>query len=456
MVKGTHRQEPAKSRRKRILLPIFVSLVLGVTSLSGTFRPAAAQGIPELLNRVKPSVGFVFVSGDQLQGSGSGFVVDASGLVVTALHLVEDASQVSVAFPGGHPQQADVVGFDTDNDLALLRIGQSNLSPLGLGDSDALKAGEEVIVIGYPFGDRLGTYDVTVTRGIISAIRPQTGPRKLPPIQVDAAMNPGVSGGPVLNMSGQVIGIAVSGLSRASAVNFAGPVNAAKALLAKYLDARASSVALTLPLTSVTPVVLSYKSGGIGGGGHETKLGVSCIEPPQGARTISRVRAVLNAGTLSVLTWLSLGGEASVDSPNSFARLRAIGQTVTPKPVKVSLPADKVCLNYEALNPMALFPFGATFEVKYGLDYRISPASDSAKLPDDAAIAAIKAKVVATVRKQLLDLYQREGLDAVLAKLRTPATGSDVVSQTIYAERQRLLDAYEFEGRDGLLAELRK
>lgn len=458
MLTGTRRQRPAKSLMKRILPPIFVSLVLGLTSLSGAYRPAVAQGIPELLNRVRPSIGFVFVSGDQLQGSGSGFAVDASGLFITALHVVENASQVSVTFPGGQPQQAEVMAFDTENDLALLRIGQSNLSPLELSDSDALKAGEEVIVIGYPFADTLGTYDVTVTRGIISAIRPQTGSGKLPPIQVDAAMNPGVSGGPVLNTSGQVIGIAVSRLvaARASAVNFARPVNAAKAMLAKYLDTRATAAALSLPMTTVTPVVLRYKSGGIGFGGHETKLGVSCIEPPQGARKIGRVRAVLNAGVLSVLTWLSLGGEASVDSPNSFARIRAIGEKVIPKPLRTNLPADTVCLNYEALNPMGLLWSGSSFKVKYELDFRIVPSSDSAKLPEDPAISAIKEKVTATVRKQLLDVYQHEGLDAVLTRLRAPAKGSDVVSQTIYAEHQRLLDVYEWDGRDALLAELKK
>jgi len=456
MLAGTRRQRPAKSLVKRILPPVFVSLVLGLTSLSGAYRPAVAQGIPELLNRVRPSIGFVFVSGDQFQGSGTGFAVDASGLLITAFHVVENASQVSVTLPGGQPQQAEVMAFDADNDLALLRIGQSNLLPLALGDSDALKAGEEVIVIGYPFADTLGTYDVTITKGIISAIRPETGTAKVPPIQVDAAMNPGVSGGPVLDTSGQVVGIAVSRLltARASAVNFARPVKAAKVLLVRYLDTQTASAALALPMTSVAPVLLRYKSGGIGLGGHETKLGVSCIEPPQGARTIGRVRAVLDSGPLSVMTWLSLGGEAPADSPNSFARLRAIEQRVTPRPLKTNLPADTVCLNYEALNATGLF--GGAFEVKYGLDFRIIPSSDSAKLPEDPAIAEIKAKVTATVRKQLLDLYQHDGLDAVLARLRAPAKGSDVVSQAIYAEHQRLLDVYEFDGRDGLLAELKK
>ncbi len=455
MIIRVRRRARAALLSKRIMVLVLAIFALGISPISSTYPQAMAQGIPELVSRVKASVAFVFVSGDQFQGSGSAFVVDSDGLLVTALHLVEDASQISVVLPGEQPQTAGVMAFDSDSDLALLRINQSSLSPLALGDSDALKSGEEVIVIGYPVADKLGTYDVTVTKGIISAIRPQLGPQNPPPIQVDAAMNPGVSGGPVLNMKGEVIGIAVSGLSRAASVNFARPANAAKSLLAKYLDTRATSMALSLPMTSLTSIVLSYQSGGIGGGGHETKLGVSCIDPPQGARSLSLLRVILKAGALQVRTWLSLGGEAPVESRDSFALVRANGRTVTAKSDRVNIRADKVCLNYEALNPMALFPVGSTFEVKYRIYYTIIPQSGNAT-PEDDPVALIKVQVATTVRKQLVDLYQREGLDALLAKLRTSATGDDLAAQAIRAERQRLLDIYEWDGPDALIAELRR
>ena len=393
----------------RIGVSVLPILALGITSVSSPVPQAMEQDIPEVVGRAKPSVAFVFASGDQFKGSGSAFVVDTSGLLVTALHVVEDASRVSVVLPGKEPELADVMEFDPDNDLALLRINQSNLSPLALGDSDALRSGEEIIVIGYPLADALGTYDVTVTKGIISAIRPRSGPGNPPPLQVDAAMNPGVSGGPVLNMNGQVVGIAVAGLSRAESVNFAGPVNGAKALLATYLDTRATSMPISLPMTAEASRVLSCTSGGIGGGGHETNLGVSCIDPPQGAWRLSGLRVVLDSGMLDALTWLSLGSEAPIGDSRSFARLGASGEKVIGS-ARVHLPAEKVCLNYEAINPRQLFPVGVTFVAKYKLEYRISP--DTTSPHDDPVIAAAKAQIAATIRKQLLDLYQTQGLDA--------------------------------------------
>lgn len=437
----------------RIVASVLAILALGITSVSSPVPQAMGQDIPEVVGRAKPSVAFVFASGDQFRGSGTAFVVDPDGLLVTALHVVEDASRVSVVLPGDEPQSADVMGFDARNDVALLRINRSHLSPLALGDSDALQSGEEVLVIGYPLADALGTYDVTVTKGIISAIRPQAGPGATSLIQVDAAMNPGVSGGPVLNLRGQVVGIAVSGLSRAENVNFAGPVNGAKALFAQYLETRATSMPLRLPMTAEASRVLSYTSSGIGGGGHETKLGVSCIDPPQGAWRLSGLRVVLDSGMLDVLTWLSLGSEAPIGDSRSFARLSASGEKVIGR-ARVHLPADKVCLNYEAMNPRPLLPVGVTFVVKYKLEYRISP--ETTTLQDDPVITAAKAQIAATIRKQLFDLYQTQGLDALLARLRTSPAGDDLGTQTIRAERQRLLDIYEWDGSDALIAELRK
>ena len=174
----------------RFLASLLAILVLGMSSVSGPLSQAMAQGIPEVVAGAKPSVAFVFASGDQFRGSGSAFVVDPGGLLVTALHVVEDASRVSVILPGDAPQSAEVMGFDAGNDLALLRVNRSNLLPLTLGDSDALQSGEEVIVIGYPLTDALGTYDVTVTKGIISALRPQAGPGAPPLVQVDAGGSP--------------------------------------------------------------------------------------------------------------------------------------------------------------------------------------------------------------------------------------------------------------------------
>ncbi|GMG81710.1 DegQ family serine endoprotease [Paralimibaculum aggregatum] len=138
------------------------------------------------------------------QGLGSGFVLDPDGLIVTNHHVVEDADEVTVRFSGLGDFVAEVVGTDPQSDLALLRIEADEALPfVKLGDSDAVRVGEDVFAVGNPFG--LGG---TVTKGIVSAT--QRDIRRGPYvdfIQTDAAINRGNSGGPLFNMKGEVIGV---------------------------------------------------------------------------------------------------------------------------------------------------------------------------------------------------------------------------------------------------------
>jgi hypothetical protein len=154
--------------------------------------------VADLVERARPSVAFVLSTTDRGRASGTAFAVHPDGLLATALHVVDEAREVSVAFPGGPTLQADVVAADGDSDLAILRVQRTGGPSLRLADPQGIRQGEEVIVIGYRLADVLGSYDVTVTRGIVSAIRTNLGL-----VQVDAAMNPGVSGGPVLNGRGE-------------------------------------------------------------------------------------------------------------------------------------------------------------------------------------------------------------------------------------------------------------
>jgi len=155
---------------------------------------------------------------------GSGFVVDANGFVVTAKHIFDSGGRPNVLVPGQATKRASIVASDRNLDIAVLKVNGGGLKALELGASGSLRQGDEIIVMGYPRVDALGAYDSTVTRGIVSSMR-----RDL--IQIDAALNPGNSGGPVLNLRGEVVGVAVAKLREAVGINFAVPIDRLKPLL---------------------------------------------------------------------------------------------------------------------------------------------------------------------------------------------------------------------------------
>jgi S1-C subfamily serine protease len=170
--------------------------------------------------------------------TGSGFVVDKDGTILTNAHVVAGADSVSVSFQeGGEEIPAEVKGVDTSTDLAALKIDPSevdNLQVLPLGDSSKAEVGDPVVAIGNPFG-----YSRTVTTGIVSGLQREiiapNGFQIDNVIQTDASINPGNSGGPLLDSSGRVIGInsqiATGGGQGSVGIGFAVPVNTAKKLL---------------------------------------------------------------------------------------------------------------------------------------------------------------------------------------------------------------------------------
>ena len=179
--------------------------------------------------------------GEQQQGTatGSGFVVDKDGTIITNAHVVDGASKVTVSFEeGGDAIAADVKGVDDDADIAVLKINPEgrNLTVLPLGDSSKLSVGDPVVAIGNPFG-----LQRTVTTGIVSALQRQVdAPSGFPisdVIQTDASINPGNSGGPLLNAKGEVIGInsqiATGGGQGSVGIGFAVPIDQAKRELPK-------------------------------------------------------------------------------------------------------------------------------------------------------------------------------------------------------------------------------
>jgi S1-C subfamily serine protease len=163
----------------------------------------------DVYEQVRPSVVQINASAGSAGGTGTGVVVDEDGNILTNNHVVSGASTIEVRFADGSTSEAALVGTDPANDLAVIRVSDPNapLTPATLGDSDSLRAGDQVLAIGNPFN-----LEGTLTQGIVSALdrtyasggstRPIRGM-----IQTDAPINPGNSGGPLLNCTGEVIGI---------------------------------------------------------------------------------------------------------------------------------------------------------------------------------------------------------------------------------------------------------
>ena len=192
------------------------------------------QLITNLYERVGPSVVHIaseimtmdfFFGPMASEGTGSGFVWDDAGHIVTNYHVIEDASRIEVIFSDESQVEAEVVGVDPRNDLAVLRVdpASTRLQPLALGTADTIRVGQRAIAIGNPFG-----LDRTLTTGVVSALgRPletETGDYIFNVIQTDAAINPGNSGGPLLNSRGEVIGINTAIQEGAEGIGFAVPV----------------------------------------------------------------------------------------------------------------------------------------------------------------------------------------------------------------------------------------
>ncbi len=183
--------------------------------------------------------------GDALSGTprqrlqtslGSGVIVSSDGYILTNFHVIEGADEIQIGLHSGETLRAQVVGSDTDTDLAVLKINQRNLTPIPFGESGPLAVGDVVLAIGNPFG-----VGQTVTMGIVSATgRSQLGISALENfIQTDAAINPGNSGGALINAYGQLVGINTAIFSKSGAshgIGFAIPAQIARDVLQQIIQ----------------------------------------------------------------------------------------------------------------------------------------------------------------------------------------------------------------------------
>lgn len=198
----------------------------------GTLLDAYSQAVVSVVERVSPTVAAIRVKKpntlfNEGEGAASGVIIAPDGFILTNNHVIENSSSVEVTLTDGRSFQAQIIGTDPATDLAVVRVSANNLLASELGDSDLLRVGQLVIAIGNPLG-----FQSTVSAGVISALgrslRSQSGRLIENVIQTDVALNPGNSGGPLVDSRGRVIGINTAMISMAQGISFTVPINTAK------------------------------------------------------------------------------------------------------------------------------------------------------------------------------------------------------------------------------------
>jgi serine protease Do len=253
------------------------------------------------------------------QGSGSGFIIDKDGFILTNHHVIQGAERITVTMADGRSLRAEVVGADPAIDVALLRVqAGAPLPEAALGDSDRLRVGEWVCAIGNPLG-----YVHSVTVGVVSFIGRKLFDASLDDyIQTDAAINFGNSGGPLINAAGEVVGINSAISSRASNIGFAVPINQAAAILPQLkAHGRVSRGFIGVGLTDVTPALQRALDLSVARGAMVQDVSAGSPAQRAGLRAYD---IILEVDGRQVLSNEELIRDISARQPGSVARLEIL------------------------------------------------------------------------------------------------------------------------------------
>jgi S1-C subfamily serine protease len=213
------------------------------------------------------------------QGSGSGFVFTSSGYILTNSHVVHGASRLDVTLADGNQHQAHLIGDDPETDLAVIRVHADRLTPAALGDSKKVRVGQLALAIGHPYG-----FQSSVTAGVVSALgrslRAGSGRLIDDVLQTDAALNPGNSGGPLVDSRGHVIGVNTAMILPAQGICFAIAINTAKFVAGRLIrDGRVRRGRIGIAVQTVPMPAGSAGSSGRKGAQHRGGVLVVGIDP---------------------------------------------------------------------------------------------------------------------------------------------------------------------------------